>query len=89
MNNEIMQILASQAFQKIFCLDFLTIAQFNALCTLLIKNNIDFDTTYNAGTRRDEPSLQVTIYINPNTSINYTFDGGVQSTQSNTNLSNI
>ncbi len=73
--DDIMQIITSAAFQKLVCLDTLSIVQFNALCTLLIKSNIPFDAQFNSGTRRDEPSLQVTIYINPNTTITYTFDG--------------
>ncbi len=83
MMDEIMQVLLSKGFQKIVCLDTLTIAQFNALCALLIKNNIPFDTTYTTGTRRDEPSLQVTIYINPKTTLNYTFNGTVQNSEPN------
>lgn len=78
-----MQIITSGAFQRIVCLDNITIAQFNALCTLLIKSNIPFDTTYTTGTRRDAPSLQVTIYINPNTTLVYTFNSGIQNNSTN------
>ncbi len=86
-NDDLMQLITSTAFQKIFCLDNLTIAQFNSLCTILIKSNIPFDTQFTTGTRRDEPSLQVTIYINPNTTINYTFNGSSQNSI-NTNTVN-
>ena len=74
---ELMGILSSKAFQKIISVDNLTIVQFNALCTLLIKNCIPFDVEFSNGTRRDEPELKITIFINPNTTIQYTFKGTI------------
>ncbi len=88
LTDEIMQLIMSSAFQKMVCMDKINIAQFNALCALLIVNNIPFDTTFNSGTRRDDPSLQVTIYINPNTTLNYTFNGGIHN-DTNTTITNI
>jgi len=42
-----------------------------ALLHCLLKLQIPFDLTYKPGTQKDEPSLQLTIYINPKTSINF------------------
>jgi hypothetical protein len=53
----------------------------NQLCTAIalpIKAGIPFDLSYSPGTRREEASAQLAIYINPNTTIQFTlsFEAG-------------
>lgn len=75
---ELLTILTSELFSKVYSSSNLKIAEFDALITLLIKAKIPFDTSYSPGTRRESEAAQLTVYINPNTTLNFTinFQGG-------------
>lgn len=75
---EIIQILSTSIFKKIINNDLLTIKQINAATTLLIKAGIPFDLSFSPGTRREATAAELTIYINPTTTLNFTisFEGG-------------
>ena len=47
----------------------LSLVEFNILAGVLISNNIPFDTAFAAGTRKNPPSLQLTIHINPSSTL--------------------
>ncbi|SHH06766.1 hypothetical protein SAMN02744040_00679 [Tepidibacter thalassicus DSM 15285] len=72
-NKEIKLLLQTEIFQKFLCTNALKLAQLNTLINLLIKSNIDFNTSFNSETRKSPKSISVTIYINPSTTITRTF----------------
>lgn len=72
-NNELGILLESKFISKLLNSSNLKIVEFDALLTLLIKAGIPFDVEYTPGTRRDSESALLSIYINPNTTLNLTF----------------
>lgn len=73
-NNELLTLLASQAFSNLANSKNLKIAEFDAIIAILIKTKIPFDVEYSPGTRRLAEAAELTIYINPNTTIDFTFN---------------
>jgi len=73
-NNELITLLTSQAFSNIANSKNVKIAEFDAIIAILIKARIPFDVEYSPGTRRLAESAQLTIYINPSTTLNFTFN---------------
>jgi len=47
----------------------LSFLEFNFLTSVLINNNVPFDTAFVAGTRKNPASIQLTIHINPSASL--------------------
>jgi len=73
---EVLSILSTQTFQRILNNDIIRIGELNAAIALLIKAEIPFDVEYSPGTRRLSPAAELTIYINPSTTINFTINFG-------------
>jgi hypothetical protein len=72
-NREVMAILTSDIFLALLSRDTVQIAQLNAAIALLIKAGIPFDVAFSPGTRRVATAAELTIYINPTTTLNFTF----------------
>jgi hypothetical protein len=47
------------------------IAELDAILAILIKTQIPFDVQYSPGTRRVAESAELTIFINPTTTLNF------------------
>ncbi|WP_034601434.1 hypothetical protein [Clostridiisalibacter paucivorans] len=77
-NKEIFNLISTDVFKSLISSDLVTIGKLNAAINLLIKARIPFDIEYSPGTRREATAAQLTIYINPTTTINITisFEGG-------------
>lgn len=77
-NQEIAILFSTEAFRQLFTSDVIRIAQLNAAIALLIKLGIPFDVEFSPGTRRVATAAQLTIYINPTTTLNFTltFEAG-------------
>ncbi|MFU0799395.1 MAG: hypothetical protein ACFWUE_01820 [Xylanivirga thermophila] len=73
---DIYEILSADIFKLLINNNTVQITQLNAAITLLIKNGIPFDVVFTPGTRRTEPQAELTIYINPNTTITFTMGFG-------------
>lgn len=70
-SKELEVILGTDLFKSICNNDAIKLTQLQALISILVKACIDFDLTFTCGTRRDATALQLTIYINPTTNINF------------------
>ncbi len=68
---DILKILSSEAFQKLTNNDAAKIAELNIVIRLLIKLQIPFDVSFSPGTRRTAAAVELTIYINPSTTIDF------------------
>ena len=42
----------------------------------LLARQVPFDLSYKPATPRDEPSLQLTVYLNPKASVNFNLEMG-------------
>jgi len=62
-------LLSGTLFRKIFNNEQITLYEYNFLTSLLINNNIPFDTAFVSGTRKNAASLQLTIHINPSATL--------------------
>ncbi len=69
---EFLSLLSTDIFKKILSSSNLQLAQLNAVQALLIKARIPYDLRYSPGTRRASPGIDLSIYINPSTTLNFT-----------------
>ena len=68
-DTQISALLSGALFRKIFGNEQLSLYEFNFLTSILINNNIPFDTAFAAGTRKNPASLQLTIHLNPSATL--------------------
>lgn len=74
MNKEILNLLSNTTFLNLINNDCIKIEQLNAATALLIKMNIPFSLSFNQGTRSSNKSAELSISINPNTTISFSID---------------
>lgn len=65
-------VLALEVFQRLAS-GTVKIAELNAATAILINANIPFDMSFQAGTPRDLPEATLTVFINPQTQVSFTF----------------
>ena len=66
---QISSLLSSTLFRKVLNNERISLFEFNFLTNLLVNNNIPFDTAFDSGNRKTAASLQLTIHINPSTTL--------------------
>jgi hypothetical protein len=78
LSHDIMKLLSTEIFKQLLNSDAIQINKLNTALTLLIQGGIPFDLEFSPGTRRDAPAAELTIYINPTTTIQFTisFEAG-------------
>ena len=62
-------LLSGGLFRKILNNEQLSLLEFNLLTSMLMNNNVPFDTAFAAGTRKNPASLQLTIHVNPSATL--------------------
>ncbi len=67
------ELLASKALKSIINSDFITLKQILTAQSILIKAGIPYDLTFSPGTRRAAAAAKLTIFINPTTTLSFTF----------------
>lgn len=67
-------LLASDAFKCIIDADVIKLCQLNAVLALLVKVGIPFDLSFSPGTRRIAAAIELVVYINPTTTLNFVLD---------------
>lgn len=70
-NKQLMKLLATETFQKLLSNDLIRIEQLLAATKLLIITGIPFDLDFAPGTRRQPPSAELVVFINPTTTIDF------------------
>jgi len=66
-------ILAMDIIKTLIRANTIEISRLNTTIALLIKAGIAFDLTFTPGTQKIATSAQLTIYINPTTTLGFTF----------------
>ena len=66
---QIFSIFSAPLFRKLLNNYSFNMIEFNALLGMLVTNNIPFDTSFVSGTRKSPQSIQLTIHINPTTTL--------------------
>ena len=62
-------LLSGGLFRKLLNNEQLSLLEFNLLTSMLMNNNVPFDTSFAAGTRKNPAALQLTIHINPSATL--------------------
>ncbi|MTI48667.1 hypothetical protein [Sporosalibacterium faouarense] len=77
-SKQLLKILSAEVFQRIINNDVIRLEQLMTAQALLIEANIPYDLVFAAGTRRDASAVELIIYINPTTTMNFTvaFEAG-------------
>jgi hypothetical protein len=70
-SKELSTILASEAFTRLVNSKNMKIAEFDAIVALLIKLKIPFDVEYDPGNRRTAETAELSIFINPTTTLSF------------------
>lgn len=70
-SKDVLLVLSTSVFQTILNNNFIRMDQLNIVLKLLISFRIPFDLSYSPGTRRLAPGLQLTIHINPTTTLQF------------------
>ena len=68
-DTQISALLSGTLFRRILNNEQLSLYEFNFLTSVLINNNIPYDTAFAAGTRKNPASLQLTIHLNPSATL--------------------
>jgi len=68
-DTQVSSLLSGALFRKILNNEQITLFEYNFLTGQLINNNIPFDTAFVSGTRKNPASLQLTIHLNPTTTL--------------------
>jgi len=66
---QVSSLLSGALFRKVLSNEQITLFEYNFLTGQLINNNIPFDTSFVSGTRKNPASLQLTIHLNPTTTL--------------------
>lgn len=71
LQKKFINILSCEAFKNFMSTE-VKLSQLKSLMFLLIKFKIPFDLSYDPGNRRNEFSIELTIYITPHSTLNFT-----------------
>lgn len=66
-------VLALDVIRSLVRANTIEISRLNTTIALLIKAGVPFDLKFTPGTRRTASAAQLTIYINPTTTLGFTF----------------
>ena len=69
LDNQIMSLLSWDICRQIAAGESITPIKFNMLCSMLISANIPYDVSFVPGNRKTAPALQLTIHINPTSTL--------------------
>jgi len=64
-DNQIMSLLSWDILRQITAGEQISMLKFNMLCQMLLSAGIPYDVSFDSGTRKQAPALQLTIHINP------------------------
>ena len=68
-DTQLSSLLSGALFRKVLSNEPISLFEYNFLIGQLINNNIPFDTAFVSGTRKNPASLQLTIHLNPTTTL--------------------
>lgn len=73
-NKDIIALLSSQAFCNLANSRNIKIAELDAIIALLIKAKVSFDISFTPGTGRIAEAAELSIFLNPATTLNFTLN---------------
>lgn len=69
LDGQILSILSMDLIRQLANGEPFSYAQYCTLNAIMVSNNIPFDVSFSPATRRHSPSIQLTIYINPSSTL--------------------
>ena len=79
-DNQIMSLFSVDIFRQIMNGEPISMCKFNILTSLLISAGISYDVSFVAGSRKEAPAIQLTIHVNPTTTLVFVVPLGLGST---------
>lgn len=70
-SKELEGLLKTDIFSRLRRSNTLKIAELSAIMKVLISADIPFDLVFSPGTRREAAAIELSIYINPTTTIDF------------------
>lgn len=68
-DNQIAALFSWDLFQKIASGESMSLYKVNIFTAMLVNSGIPFDMSFESGSRKKSPAIQITIYINPVTTL--------------------
>jgi len=65
LDNQIMSVFSWDLFRQIANGDEVSLCKLNLFTAMLIGSGIPYDISFESGTRKQAPAIQLTIHINP------------------------
>jgi len=69
--NEVLSLLSTSVIKKVLHSERIKISEVNKISTLLMKACIDFELSYTSGSNREAAAVEFSIYISPNTTLDF------------------
>lgn len=68
-DNQIMTLFSWDLFRQMANNQIIPLYKFNIITNMLVENNIPFDVSFTSGTRKEAAALQLTVHINPTSTL--------------------
>ncbi len=70
-NKHLLKILSTDVFQALLNNNIIKVEQLLSIIRLLTIKNIGYDLTFSPGTNRSYPLIELSIYVNPSTTLDF------------------
>lgn len=70
-DHQIMTLFSWDIFRQMANNQVIPLYKFNLITNMLVDNGIPFDVSFTPGTRKEAAALQITIHINPTSTLVY------------------
>jgi hypothetical protein len=70
-DNQLLSLFSWDIFRQMASNRAIPLCKFNLITNLLTEWNIPYDVSFSSGTRKEAAALQLTIHVNPTTTVVY------------------
>jgi hypothetical protein len=70
-DNQLMSLFSWDIFRQMAANQAISLCKFNLVTNMLVERNIPFDVSFSSGTRKAAAALQLTVHINPSSTLVY------------------
>jgi hypothetical protein len=70
-DNQLLTLFSWDIFRQMATNQVISLYKFNLVTNMLVSNNIPFDVSFSSGTRKEAAALQLTVHVNPTSTMVY------------------
>jgi hypothetical protein len=70
-DNQLLSLFSWDVFRQMAARQAIPLCKFNLITNMLVDNNIPFEVSFSPGTRKAAAALQLTVHINPTSTMVY------------------